>query len=119
MPDGTRGRGEGELPPDPWAGLADTPASPIPPPPPSYGASFADHPSVTHGTPAGHRSPQRRTLWHHPAVWVAVVILAGVLLVGALLEPSPSSPNEPSPDAVTAAGSTAGAAAVWAPDQAR
>jgi hypothetical protein len=101
--DGTsRGRGDGELPPDPWAGLADH-ATPPPPPPHGPGTSFANHPSVTSGTfPTGEVPPSRRTLWHHPGVWVAVLVLAGLLLLGALLEPNRSTPSEPAPDAVTA-----------------
>lgn len=113
MSDGTRGRGDGELPPDPWAGLAD-PAPPSPPPPPSYAASRADHPSAS-GSPtgpsAGPLPSGDRTLWQRPGVWVAVVVLAVVLLVGAMLEPAPPSPSEPAPDAVTAA--------VWSSDQPR
>lgn len=80
MPDrNARRRGDEELPPDPWAGLAESSAPPPPTPP-----------------------PPRRTLWHHPAVWVALLVLAAIILVGALLEPRRSVPTEPSPDAVTA-----------------
>jgi hypothetical protein len=96
-----RGRGDDELPPDPWAGLAgptrwtgaDRPERP---------PGWESHPSVTPGSSTGHLPPPRRTLWHHPAVWVALLVVAGLLLVGALLEPSPAPPREPSPDAVTA-----------------
>jgi hypothetical protein len=43
-------------------------------------------------------------VWHHPAVWIALLVVAGVLLVTALLErPAPApAPNEPSRDAVEA-----------------
>lgn len=94
MPDGNaRRRGEEELPPDPWAGLAASPPPTTPPPPPTA-------PQV--GPTDGHVPPPRRTVWHHPAVWVAVLLLAGVLLLGALLERPAPAPREPSPDAVTA-----------------
>ncbi|WP_052669112.1 hypothetical protein [Nitriliruptor alkaliphilus] len=132
MPDGNpRRRGDDELPPDPWAGLAD----PVPPPPPgpgqrgwgdpnwqppqhghpSRGAGGSGRPSPTDGSIEAprHVPPPRRTVWHHPAVWIALLVLAGVLLLGALLEPRTPAPSEPSPDAVTAAG-PAGPAA-WAP----
>jgi hypothetical protein len=107
-----RRRGEGELPPDPWAGLAGPPRTPPPPPtPPSSEAPWAAggrparppgwerHPSVSAGD--GGPTPSRRTVWHHPAVWIAVLALAGLLLLGALLEgPSRTTP-EPAPETVS------------------
>lgn len=118
MSDGRAHRGDDELPPDPWAGLADTPPPSPPPPGPgqrgwgdprwSPGASepaarWQGHPSVTPGIPARHVPPPRRTLWHHPAVWLVLLLLAGVLLLTALLEsrPVPAGP-EPASDSVTA-----------------
>jgi hypothetical protein len=114
-----RRRGDDELPPDPWAGLADT-TSP-PPLPPKPGERGWGHPSwsldgerpappdVAPGSgrrgpvdDQPHVPPPRRTIWHHPAVWVALLVLAGILLVGALLESRPSGGTEPAPDAVTA-----------------
>ncbi|MEX1162878.1 MAG: hypothetical protein WEB03_04795 [Nitriliruptor sp.] len=81
MPDGWRDR-DGELPPDPWAGMA-------PPPPPPR----AEDPPMAR---------PRRSLWQHPGVWIAVLVLAGLLLIGALLENPSRAPRTPSPDAVTA-----------------
>lgn len=108
-----RRRDEGDLPPDPWAGLADPvppPAPPAPPPwqpPPSSldrparPPGWERHPSVSASTGEGHQPPARRSAWHHPAVWIAVLALAGVLLVGALLEGPSRTVTEPAPDAVS------------------
>ncbi len=82
MADGWRDR-DGELPPDPWAGMA-------PPPTPR-----ADDPPVARPS---------RSVWQHPGVWIAVLVLAGLLLLGALLESPPRPTQTPSPDAVTAVG---------------
>jgi hypothetical protein len=87
-----------DLPPDPWAEV-----------PPSAAAGPWDGapgqaPGPASGDPLGTPPMRSRSLWQHPAVWVAVVALALILLVGALLEPRPAPPGEPSPDAVTTAG---------------
>jgi hypothetical protein len=123
VPDGNaRRRGDDELPPDPWAGLAGSPSPPpsSPPPlPPRPGSPGWDDPGHVSGdqpsshpafggggqppaTERDHVPPPRRTIWHHPAVWVALLLLAGVLLAGALLERPTPRPSQPSPDAVTA-----------------
>lgn len=117
MSEGNAHRGGDELPPDPWAGLADPTPSPPPPGPGERGwgdprsspgvsgpaSRWQGHPSVTPGTPSRHVPPPRSTLWHHPAVWVVLLILAGVLLLSALLEPRPKAPDPgPASDSVSA-----------------
>jgi hypothetical protein len=109
--------GDGDLPPDPWAGLAEP--SPIPPP---TGQRGWDH-QLTGDGPAdrgGHQPPtagwhpsgsvpgpelpaRRSSIWHHPVVWALITVLAVVALVGAALDrPAPSTP-EPSPGSLDAA----------------
>ncbi len=122
MPDGSaRRRDDDELPPDPWAGLAGSvPRPPQPPPqPPSGPPGYDDptwrpgdepaarppgwrsHPSVT--PDGGHQPPPRRTIWHHPAIWIVLLVLAVVLLLSAVLEPRPAPRDGSDPDAITAA----------------
>jgi hypothetical protein len=103
---------EGELPPDPWAGLADD----VPPFDP-HRAERRDleapdarpderppHPSEARfdlgGPPLvpGSRSPLQR-----PGLWVALVLLALVLLVAAVLDGGGGS-SQPSPGSITALG---------------
>ena len=107
----------GELPPDPWAGLAPTP--PPPPPsgaspgggsgrPPSAGAGedAADGPGRWH--PAGHDAPPPsstgpRGLLGHPAVWVIITAIALLALWTAWMDSPSSLPSSPSPDSVSTA----------------
>ncbi len=107
---------DGELPPDPWAGLA----APSPIPPPTGKAGWDDlasgssrdtperarhpsggwHPSGT--TPPG--APSRKSgIWHHPGIWVVLTVLALVALIGAVMDRSAPSGPERSPDSVSAA----------------
>lgn len=116
---------DGDLPPDPWAGLAATP----PPPPPtsspgdvdawerSSGAAAgpdrtspggaADGPASWH--PAGHDVPAAdtpsgpRSLLGHPAVWVIVTAVALLALWTAWMDRPSSLPSGPSPDSVSTA----------------
>jgi hypothetical protein len=109
--------GDGDLPPDPWAGLAEP--SPIPPPTGQRGwddqltgDGQADRERRQHPSGGWHPSgsvprsdpPTRRSsIWHHPVVWVVITVLAVIALVGAALDrPAPSTP-EPSPGSLDAA----------------
>ncbi len=108
MSDGSASSHDDELPPDPWAGLAGPPPPPTWRPPDEPAArppGWRSHPSVTGDGQPSRRSP-RPSVWHHPAIWFALLGLAALLLVTALLEPRDRPPSGGDPDAVTAAAAT-------------
>lgn len=110
---------DGDLPPDPWAGLAATP----PPPPPAdagrrvggagAGPDGAGSGDVGDGPvswhPAGQDVPATDTtsgprgLLGHPVVWVIVTAVALLALWTAWMDRPSSLPTAPSPDSVSTA----------------
>jgi hypothetical protein len=98
-------RPEGELPPDPWAGLVD-PQPPArrsarpTPDEPTWAQQPADPAASWHPS----TGPRRRTSpLQHPALWVVLTGLAVLLLVAAVLERGSSPPPpERSPGSIDA-----------------
>lgn len=106
---------EGELPPDPWAGLAE----PLPPPvphdvagadaaprgwPAERGATdrHAAGPNPAH--PAGRATSDGSSAWYaRSGVWIAVSVLALLALVVAAMDRPPSPPPSPTPGSVSTA----------------
>lgn len=107
---------DGELPPDPWAGLAATPphrpdgvpsadrgSSPT-----ARGQRPGDGPAQA-WHPAGQDQPSAgaptspRGLLGHPVVWVVITIVALLALVTAALDRPAAPPSEPTPGTVSTA----------------
>lgn len=118
---------EGELPPDPWAGLAE---APLPPPVPHDVAgpdagrrgwpsdpAASDHPGggPNPAHPAGRATPGGAgpAAWYaRSGVWVAVSVLALLALLVAWMDRPATPPPAPSPGSVSTAPATSSDLAV-------
>ena len=110
-PRGPGDRPEGELPPDPWAGLAE----PLPPPSPRASADAAGEgpdPRAAEASAEAHRwHPAGRdrddagtgSLLLRPGVWIALTAVALFALIGAWLDRPEAPPESPSPDSISTA----------------